>query len=50
MHFLEKAVNELTSKGVYYTPNKVAEKIQLNLIIKNPPYAPNRQTKPYKRG
>ena len=46
MNYLEKAVNDL----VYYTPKKVVEKIQLHLIIKNPPYEPNRQTNPNKRG
>lgn len=34
MNYIEKAVNEL----VYYTPKKVVEKMQLHLIIKNPPY------------
>jgi len=46
MNYLEKAVNDL----VYYTPKKVVEKIKLHLIIKNPPYEPNRQTNPNKRG
>ena len=46
MDYLEKAVKEL----VYYTPKKVVEKIQLHLIIKNPPYETNRQTNHNKRG
>ena len=41
MNYLEKAVNDL----VYYTPKKVVEKIQLHLIIKNPPYDIRKRTK-----
>lgn len=34
MTYLEKAVNEL----VYYTPKKIVERMQADLLIKNPSY------------
>lgn len=35
-HFLKKAVEKL--EGKYYTPKKVVEKLEMNLLIGNPPY------------
>lgn len=45
MHYLTKALSLLTSKGVYYTPKKVTDKIQLNLLIGNPPYEVRKRIK-----
>jgi hypothetical protein len=38
MNFLLKAKEMIKSKGVYFTPKKVKKIIDLNCIIKNPPY------------
>jgi hypothetical protein len=36
MHYLQKAIRNLL--GVYYTPEKVVKKIELENLIINPPY------------
>jgi hypothetical protein len=36
MHYLQKAIRNLL--GIYYTPEKVVKKIELEHLIINPPY------------
>lgn len=43
MNYLIKALKQL--QGVYYTPKQVTEKIQLDLLIGNPPYDVRKRVK-----
>lgn len=44
MNYLEKALKRITDKGVYMTPLKVENIINLNLLLINPPYEQNSNT------
>jgi hypothetical protein len=39
MHFLQKALNDLLR--VYYTPEKIIQKIKIDSITGNPPFNQN---------